>query len=289
MFIYKTTNLINGKIYIGKYQGKLRNYLGSGKILRRSMKKYGKENFVKEIIEDGIEDKKLLCEREIYWINFYNSRDPKIGYNLTKGGEGNSSPKPEIIKRYLSEMNSGSGNPFYGKTHSDETKAILSEKSKEGGPSSAKGRKRSDETKRKISESRRGENNPNYGKSPSEETKQKISIANSGENNGNYGKPRSDEVKKKISETNSDGRMANEKNGMYGKKQSDETKRKISIANKGKTRRGVKQSDEQKRKNSESHKGRTPWNKGKKMTDEEKIKIKNKKIENKKLKDNNGH
>ena len=51
MIIYKITNTINGKIYIGKYQGNnFNNYWGSGKILKNAYKKYGRENFTKEII-----------------------------------------------------------------------------------------------------------------------------------------------------------------------------------------------------------------------------------------------
>ena len=66
MFIYKTTNLINGKIYIGKYKGNRKNYLGSGVILKKAIKKYGIENFTREIIEDNIEDSQVLSEREKY-------------------------------------------------------------------------------------------------------------------------------------------------------------------------------------------------------------------------------
>ena len=51
MIIYKTTNLVNGKIYIGKDKNNNPSYLGSGKILKLAIKKYGKENFTKETIE----------------------------------------------------------------------------------------------------------------------------------------------------------------------------------------------------------------------------------------------
>ena len=85
MIIYKTTNLINGKFYIGKDVKNKKLYLGSGKLLKQAIQKYGKENFKKEILEYCI-DLKHLDEREIYWIDKYNSI--KNGYNLTEGGTG---------------------------------------------------------------------------------------------------------------------------------------------------------------------------------------------------------
>jgi len=89
MIVYKTTNLINGKIYIGKDSKNNIKYYGSGKILKNSIKKYGIENFSKEVLEtcESLHD---LNIREIYWINFYDSTNREIGYNLAPGGEGNS-------------------------------------------------------------------------------------------------------------------------------------------------------------------------------------------------------
>ena len=49
--IYKTTNLINGKIYVGSDISNIPSYLGSGKILKCAIKKYGKDNFQKEILD----------------------------------------------------------------------------------------------------------------------------------------------------------------------------------------------------------------------------------------------
>jgi hypothetical protein len=90
MQIYKITNMVNGKIYIGKNSTSRSDYMGSGVILNEAKLKYGIKNFRKDIVEDNIEDVKTLNDREIYWINYYNSQDRSIGYNRTEGGDGNN-------------------------------------------------------------------------------------------------------------------------------------------------------------------------------------------------------
>lgn len=87
MNIYKTTNKVNGKIYVGKDVTHGAEYLGSGVLLRKAIKKYGKENFEKTIIEEcfSVED---LNAREVFWIKSLNSTDKKIGYNIAFGGTG---------------------------------------------------------------------------------------------------------------------------------------------------------------------------------------------------------
>ena len=87
MIIYKTTNLINGKIYIGQSINNDPKYLGSGVFLKNAIEKHGKENFLKEVIDvaDSVDE---LNEKEIYWIEKYNSTDKNIGYNLCSGGKG---------------------------------------------------------------------------------------------------------------------------------------------------------------------------------------------------------
>lgn len=72
MQIYKITNIINLKIYIGKDTTANPNYFGSGVILKKAIKKYGKENFIKEII-DSAETKEDLSKKEKYWILYYDS------------------------------------------------------------------------------------------------------------------------------------------------------------------------------------------------------------------------
>lgn len=85
MVIYKTTNLINGKFYVGKDEKNNSEYLGSGKILRLAIKKNGVENFKKEIIEN-CKTREELNEREKHWINILSATT--LGYNIADGGTG---------------------------------------------------------------------------------------------------------------------------------------------------------------------------------------------------------
>ena len=87
-YIYMTTNLINNKIYIGQHKSKLYNpkYLGSGKLIRRAIEKYGKENFKNELI-DTAETLEELCEKEIYWIKEKKALQVQGNYNILKGGQ----------------------------------------------------------------------------------------------------------------------------------------------------------------------------------------------------------
>ena len=81
MRIYKTINLINGKIYVGQDYNNRDNYLGSGKIILKAIKKYKKENFKKEILEE-CNSQEELDEKEKYWILKLDSTNPNIGYNI---------------------------------------------------------------------------------------------------------------------------------------------------------------------------------------------------------------
>jgi group I intron endonuclease len=87
MIIYKTRNKINGKIYVGKDARNRPSYIGSGTLLRRAVKKYGKENFEKITIEK-CSSLTHLAEREVYWVRELNTTDKNVGYNITLGGTG---------------------------------------------------------------------------------------------------------------------------------------------------------------------------------------------------------
>jgi len=89
--IYLITNKINGKKYIGKQLNEnKKNYLGSGVVIKKAIKKYGKDNFIKEILCCGISDENLLSRTEIEYLIKYNVKDSEDFYNLIIGGQGSS-------------------------------------------------------------------------------------------------------------------------------------------------------------------------------------------------------
>lgn len=93
--IYIITNDLNNKVYIGQTIRSLHtrflchcskdNGKGKNMYIKKAIQKYGREHFKIDLIEEV--DEKLLDEREIYWIKFYNSFEN--GYNLTEGGNSN--------------------------------------------------------------------------------------------------------------------------------------------------------------------------------------------------------
>ena len=95
MIIYKSTNKITGKIYIGQtthtLDKRIKGHIKESKIesnrpFMLSINKYGEDNFEFETI-DSADNLDELNDKEIYWINFYNSVSPN-GYNITGGGQG---------------------------------------------------------------------------------------------------------------------------------------------------------------------------------------------------------
>ena len=145
-YIYRITNLINGKTYIGqrKYKDDYTKdkYMGSGKLLKLSQKKNGIQNFKKEIIEFGIKTYEEADQREIYYIQQERNKG-KSEYNLTEGGEGFRCHHTEESKNKI--RLSLIGNQYA--------------KGKLYGNQNAKGNVLSTETKNKMSNSKKGNSN----------------------------------------------------------------------------------------------------------------------------------
>ncbi len=177
MIIYKATNLINGKVYIGQtvkrlLQRKSAHLYNAKKdctyYFHNAIRKYGTDNFKWEVICicPNIES---LNEQEQYYIKLYNSM--KVGYNLHSGGLNYTvSEKTRKKLRKAHPSMRGKNNPNYGKPMSEERKEKIRQ--------ATLGRIVSKETRRKKSISMTGENHWNYGKHHSDETKKRMSIAN---------------------------------------------------------------------------------------------------------------
>ena len=184
-YIYKITNKINNKIYIGqtikeratdrfsqhRYLARHLDQDNGISYLHRAMNLYGIDNFNFEVIEE-IENS-LLNEREKYWIKFYNSIIPN-GYNITDGGAGTAGySRPQSLEEKEKRKNSNikfyESHPEAKKEISLRTKALWE----------------NEEYRNKVTESNKkfysehpdmfkGENNPMYGKKHTEQSLEKI-------------------------------------------------------------------------------------------------------------------
>lgn len=231
-YIYKTTNLVNGKIYIGYHASdniETDSYLGSGYLLKRAINKHGKKNFKREILfEFESQEEATAKERELVNEEFIEREDT---YNLCLGGFGGGLP--------------GELNPFFGKTHSDETKRLISEK--------FTGRELTEEWKQNIS---KGLNESEKFQTAihSEERARKI-----GESNKNSEAHKAAMKSESRSKNISDALRSSEK--FYKTMKSEEHSKKMSdILNNSEAFQTMLRSEERCRKISESLTGRDcPW------------------------------
>lgn len=244
-YIYRITNVINGKPYVGQstdYESRWKSYKllqckGQPKIYK-ALKKYGVHNFTFELITEAW-SQEMLDTLETICIRLYNSM--KMGYNCDEGGDGHGKMCEETILKLKSiqrtpefkqKVSQNNARYWKGKERSKETKLKISMNN--GRPTL--GKHHSPETRSKISESRKGYTH-------SDETRKKLSVNNA---HARLGKHHTEEARQKISES-----QRGEKSIHYGIPLSVEHRRKISQANKGKPR-----SEEWKRKISESCKAR---------------------------------
>ena len=156
-YIYTIHNILNNKIYVGKtnniknrWTRHRANAVSKNELVKmpihHAIAKYGLDNFVFSIIQTFKNEVDCL-QAETYWIKHFNSINRKLGYNLTKGGIGSSGFKlSQETKDKISKANSGT--------------------------------KRTESTKKVMSDKKKGFQNHFYGKTHSKETK----IRNSGEN-----------------------------------------------------------------------------------------------------------
>lgn len=135
--IYKITNLVNNKVYIGQSSTNLKKIIGRyhkekpTRPIIRALNKYGIANFSIEVLEYTTKDK--LDEKEKLYISNFNSIEK--GYNLSTGGDVNrgfkwsKESKDNLSKKTIGRYK-GKNNPFYGKKHTQETinKIIASNK-----------------------------------------------------------------------------------------------------------------------------------------------------------------
>lgn len=159
-YLYEIKNIVNGKIYVGVHKTHNLNdgYMGSGKVIKRAIEKYGLDSFVKTILEtfDTVEQM-YAREKEIVNDEFLSRTDV---YNLRRGGTGgfdfinSNNLVPADVSSKGGKAIAARGGGFLGRTHKDSSKIKMSE-SRKGREPGFKDCHHTDETKRKIGDANR--------------------------------------------------------------------------------------------------------------------------------------
>lgn len=210
-FVYVWTNKLNGKKYVGLHMGKVDDgYIGSGKLFKSAVEKYGIENFDRQILYFEYETEETLYQKEFDIINEFNAVKDRTFYNATNYD-------PKYVKFQNGERT---------RVHTNETKELLrqartdttaSEQTRQKMSESQKNREFTEEHKKKLSDSQKGDKNHQSGKKwynngiidktfypdtqPDGWVLGRIRGVFKGKSNPFYGKTHSDETKKKISES----------------------------------------------------------------------------------------
>ena len=182
--IYLIRNKINNKLYIGQTINGFKGRYKNGNIcgyshnehLINSIKKYGMENFKITEEFDIAYSKEELDKLEKMYIKAYDTTNPNLGYNKQSGGHNGTHSIETKLKMSQNHYDSnGDNNPFYGKHHTQETKAIISNINK--GNSYALGCNRTEDFKKHLSEVKMGIS------TATEHTKEIWSVQRMGANN----------------------------------------------------------------------------------------------------------
>lgn len=156
--VYEIININNGKKYIGStvnyhkrrlgHKASLRGGYHDNRLLQKDFDVYGEDSFQFKVVkETSTEEERFALEEEL----IQRQKTYVTGYNLTVDGRGKYIITAETRQR-MRENTMGENNPFYGKTHTEESLKIMSQKARE----------------------RTGPKNPFYGKTHSQETLDKI-------------------------------------------------------------------------------------------------------------------
>jgi group I intron endonuclease len=173
MVVYLVENLVNGKKYVGMDTQNNPKYLGSGTLIMKAIRKYGKENFKKSILEicSSVTE---LEKKETWWINHLNALEREDFYNLEDNRKRGINPfankTPEELKEIFNKIRSEERNIKIGKANSKPKPKGFGEKVSK----IHKGRSRSEESKLKQSKSLKGRNSPNKGNKWSKEQKKQL-------------------------------------------------------------------------------------------------------------------
>ena len=124
-YIYKTTNLINGKLYIGQHKSEEydSSYYGSGKLIRRAIEKYGITNFSNEVLCECL-SKNDLDKMEKHFIKKYDSRNSLVGYNISFGGDGGDTFTGLSDKEKQERINKLKVNGYFSKLTAEQSKEM---------------------------------------------------------------------------------------------------------------------------------------------------------------------
>lgn len=226
-FIYITTNMCNGKRYLGQRRfdnrEKWKYYIGSGAAFKQAINKYGRENFIRNIIDIAYSEEELN-KKEYEYSVFLNVVESHDWYNLVYGGGAISGYHiSEETKKKMSDskkrkangeksqdklIDTNNVNNDIYKTNDENNqlnKRHLSEETRLKISMSNKGKVIPEYRRKKMSESHKGAKNPNYGKVFSKETREKMSAAakkrlKNPENHPMFDKHLSEETKQKIQE-----------------------------------------------------------------------------------------